>query len=425
MRIAYLCQYFLPEIGAPSARISELSREWARLGHSVTVITGLPNHPTGIVPPEYRRTLFKKESHGAVRVWRNWLFATPNEGLVKKTLSHLSFMLSAAVLSTPRLRGHDVIVVSSPTFFAVLTAYLMSRVWRIPYVFEVRDLWPGIFVDLGILKNRMLIRAIEAVEMFLYRKAARVVVVTDSFAQTLRKRGLPAAKVVTITNGVDGSFFVPGAHENSIRVDEGLEGKFVVLYMGAHGISHGLSSVLDAAALLHDDPDIVLVFVGEGAEKAKLMRQAGAMGLRRVRFYSGQPKAVTPAWYAAANVVLVPLRGVPLFEQFIPSKMFEIMACGRPIVASVRGEARTILERSGGALIVEPEDAAAIAAAIGKLKAQPELATQLGTAGREFVLKNYNRSVLARRYLAVLEDVATLRTSARERQAEAPATDRI
>jgi glycosyltransferase involved in cell wall biosynthesis len=420
MRIAYLCQYFVPEIGAPSARISELSRAWTDLGQSVTVITGIPNHPTGVVPPEYRRTVFKQEQHGAVQVWRNWLFATPNEGFVKKTLSHLSFMLSTALLSTPRLRGHDVIIVSSPTFFAVLTAYLMSRLWRVPYVFEVRDLWPGIFVDLGILKSRALIYALESVEMFLYRRSARVVVVTESFADTLRRRGLPPTKVVTITNGVDGRFFVPGERHNDVRCEHDLQNRFVVLYMGAHGISHGLSAILDAAAAVRHDPDIVLVFVGEGAEKAMLVRKAEALGLSNVRFYPGQPKASMPAWYAAADVVLVPLRRLPLFEQFIPSKMFEIMACARPIIGSVRGEARHILERSGGALIVEPEDAKDIAAAIARLKADPDLAARLGMAGRRFVLANYDRSALARQYLDLLEEVCDSTRKAAHRR---PPTD--
>jgi glycosyltransferase involved in cell wall biosynthesis len=405
VRIAYLCQYFVPEIGAPSARVSELSREWAALGHGVTVITGIPNHPTGVVPPDYRGTLFMRERMGEVDVWRNWLFATPNEGFFKKTLSHVSFMMSAAALSTPRLRGQDVIVVSSPTFFSVITAYVMSRLWRIPYVFEVRDLWPQIFVDLGILKNRAIIAVLEAIEMFLYGKAARVIVVTESFRRELRRRGLTPDKVVTITNGVDGCLFRPGERDNDIRREHGLSGKFVVLYIGAHGISHALAALLPAASMLRDDPDVVFLFVGEGAEKAKLEKQAESLGLPNVRFLPGQPRSSMPAWYAAADVALVPLRDVPLFEAFIPSKMFEIMACARPIVGSVRGEARDILQRSGGALVVDPEDAAAIAAAVKQLKQNPGLARGLGESGRRFVLAHYERSMLAKQYLDVLSAV--------------------
>lgn len=405
MRIAYICQYFVPEIGAPSARVSELSAAWAAQGHDVTVITGLPNHPTGIVPPEYRRTMFCRERLGKVVVWRNWLYATPNEGFLKKIVSHLSFMCSTAVLSTPRMKGFDVIVVSSPTFFVVITAWLMSRVWRIPYVFEVRDLWPGIFVGLGVLENRLIIRTLEAVELFLYRRAARVVVVTESFGENIRARGIPAARVVTITNGVDTRFFVPGERDNDRRREHGLRGRFVVLYIGAHGISHALSAILDAAELLDNEPEITFVFVGEGAEKAMLMKRAEALSLRHVIFVPGQPKDRMPSWYAAADVVLVPLRNVPLFETFIPSKMFEIMAAGRPIVGSIRGEARRILSESGGALLVDPEDSVGIAEAIKRLAGDPTLRELLGSSGRRFVAEHYDREALARTYLATLTEV--------------------
>ena len=402
MKIAYICQYFVPEIGAPSARVSELSREWAAGGHDVTVITGLPNHPTGIVPREYRGVVFRRERLGAVAVWRNWLFATPNEGFIKKTLSHLSFMCSVLLLSGPRMGDFDMIVVSSPTFFVVLSAYLISALQRVPFVFEVRDLWPSIFVELGVLKQPLLIKMLEAIEMFLYRKAARVVVVTESFANILVRRGVPTSKVLTITNGVDAAVFQPGAHENDVCREHRLEGRFVVLYIGAHGISQGVAAILEVARLASSDRNIIFAFVGEGAEKAKLVARAAELGLSNVLFVSGQPKDRVVEWYAAADVVLVPLRDVPLFETFIPSKMFEIMAAGRPIVASLRGEARCILERSGGALVVDPEDSRAIADAVFRLRDSPELRTRLGENGRNFVIEHYSRARLAREYIAAL-----------------------
>ena len=409
MKIAFVCQYFVPEIGAPSARVSELCREWARDGHAVTVVTAVPNHPTGIVPPAYRRTIFRRETLDGITVFRNWLYATPNEGFLKRTLSHLSFMLSTLVLTTPRLRGVDVLVVSSPAFFVVISTWIMSRLWRIPYVFEVRDLWPGIFIELGVLKNKPVIRVLEALEMFLYRRAAKVVVVTHSFRDILIRRGLPPGHVATITNGVECEAFLPAPRENDIRREYGLSGKFVVLYIGAHGISQALSAILESARMLEDDPDVAVVFVGEGAEKKQLVDKAARLGLRNVRFIGGQPKDLMASWYAAADVVLVPLRNIPLFETFIPSKMFEIMACGRPIVASLRGEARGILERSGGALVVEPEDSAAIAAAVRAVRRDPELAGRLGASGRAFVIAHYDRRALARQYLELLSRIAKRR----------------
>jgi glycosyltransferase involved in cell wall biosynthesis len=406
VKIAFLCQYFVPEIGAPSARVSELCREWVRDGHEVTVVTGVPNHPTGIVPAEYRGTIFRRETLDGITVLRNWLYTTPNEGLLRKTLSHISFMLSTMVLTTPRLGGCDVIVVSSPAFFAVISAWFMSRIWRIPYVFEVRDLWPGIFIELGVLRNRQIIRILEAIEMFLYRHAARVVVVTHSFRDILIRRGLLPAHVVTITNGVDCEALRPSATDNGIRRTHDLTEKFVVLYIGAHGISQALIAVLESARELEHDDDVVFVFVGEGAEKKKLMERAAQLGLRNVRFVPGQPKRLMADWYAASDAVLVPLRNIPLFETFIPSKMFEIMASGRPIIGSVRGEARSILERSGSALLVDPENSKGIVAAVHQLHHDRELGRRLGAAGREFVATHYDRRQLARQYLDLLIDVA-------------------
>lgn len=404
MRIAYFCQYFVPETAAPAARVSELARAWAEAGHQVTVVTGLPNHPTGLVPDEYRTTVFRRERMGAVDVWRNWLYATPNEGFVKKTLSHLSFMVSTLILSVPRLGRTDVLIVSSPSFFVVITVCLAHWLWRVPYIFEVRDLWPGVFVELGVIRNRLLIRVLEALEMFLYRRAALVVVVTESFREVLVRRGLLPEHVAVITNGVDVETFRPDACAASvIRAKHGIESRFVVLYIGAHGISHALSSILDVASRLRDELDVCFVFVGDGAEKQCLVRRAAEIGLSNVRFLPSQPRETVPAWYSSADVVLVPLRDIPVFETFIPSKMFEILACERPIIASVRGEARRILERSGGAVVVEPEDVDGIAQAIRTLRADAGLRERLGRSGGAFVRAEYDRRVLAHRYLGLLE----------------------
>ena len=191
MKISLICQYYLPEIGAPQARLSEMAKKWVKQGHDVTVLTGFPNHPNGVIPAEYRGKIFMEEDINGVRVWRHWLYATPNEGLFKKTVAHLSFMTTVIFLSLLRGERSDVIIVSSPNFFSVISTYIMSRVRRVPYIFEVRDLWPGIFIDLGVLKSRHLIRLLEIIEVFLYRQAAYVVSVTNGFAENLIRRGIP------------------------------------------------------------------------------------------------------------------------------------------------------------------------------------------------------------------------------------------
>ncbi len=408
LRIAYLCHYFWPEIGAPSARVLDMSREWVRRGHAVTVVTGYPNHPTGVVPREYRGSLWRRDQVQGVRVLRNYVYATPNKGFVLKTLGHLSFMVSSVLFSLFRLGKLDVIVVSSPTLFSVLSAWLLSRLKRVPYVFEVRDLWPAIFVDLGVLRNRRLIALLERLELALYRNAAAVVTVTDHFRANIVSRGIAASKVSVITNGADLAFFSRPVNGDALRAEWGLHGRFVVLYIGAHGISHGLLAVLHAAEELKTTaPDVQVVMVGEGAEKDALLAYAAAKALDNVTFVPGQPHDRVPEIYAASDVCLVPLRDIPLFDGFIPSKMFEMMAAGRPIIGSVRGEARSILERSAAAVLVAPEDPRALAEAVIGLRHDPARLAAMAANGHRFVAENYSRAELARRYETILTALAT------------------
>lgn len=404
MNITVYSHYFTPEIGAPSARIYDLSQQWLAQGHHVQVCTCFPNHPTGQVHSGYRLRSHMYERLDGVDVHRHWTYITPNEGIAKKTLGHISFLPSSILNSNRHLTPSDVVIGTSPTFFAAMAAAYAGFRRRIPFIMEVRDLWPAIFVELGVLKNRSLIRALEYVELTLYRRATRIITVTEAFRRNLIERGVPAEKVLTITNGADVDYWQPMASPGELRQQLGLQDAFVVLYIGAHGISHALGRILDSAQYLSNHPKIQFLFVGEGAEKSALIEQAQQNGLANVRFLDGVAKEQVKQFYALSDLCLVPLRGIPLFETFIPSKMFEIMAMGRPIVASVCGEAAAILARSGGAHIVEPEDSQAIAAAIVDLYHHPEKRHNMGQSGRKFVVEHYSRHSLASAYAAILQD---------------------
>ena len=258
---------------------------------------------------------------------------------------------------------------SSPTLFSVVAAWLLSRRLGAPFVFEVRDLWPAIFAELGVLRNRFILRSLECLEMFLYRRSAAVVTVTRGFAENIERRGIEKAKIHFIPNGVDLEAFEPGPPDAELLARLKLTGRFVVLYCGAHGISHALARVLDAAERLREDSTVRFLFVGEGAEKGRLVEDARQRGLENVSFLPAVPRQQVPALYRSADVCLVPLKRVPLFRTFIPSKMFEILACGRPIIASVEGEAAQILEESGAALVIPPEDSGLLAESISRLRA--------------------------------------------------------
>ena len=402
MRVLVVCQYFPPEIGAPQARLSELARSWAEAGDEVTVLTGMPNHPTGVVPQEYKGKLLVEEHTDGYRVVRTWLYATPNERILKKTLAHLSFMISSVALGARRAGDFDVVVVSSPTFFSILSAWVLARLRRGRLVVEIRDLWPAIFVELGVLTNPWVIRALEHMELAAYRAADAVVVVSEGFSADLIRRGVPPDKVHTIPNGVDLDRFSPQAIDVAVtRARLGAtDGDALVLYAGAHGASHALPALAEAAARLAGDP-VHVAFVGEGSAKAQLRQRVADLGLRNVSLHAGVARSEVPRLVQAADICLVPLRDVPLFSTFIPSKIFEYLAVEKPVVGSVRGESAQIL-RDAGAVVVEPEDSVAIADAIRDLAAHPERWAAMGRRGRRYVTDHFDRRQLANRYRSLL-----------------------
>lgn len=405
MRILIITHYFPPEIGAPQARLSDLARLWTEAGHDVHVITGMPNHPTGIVPPEYRRRLRIRESVNGYSTTRTWLYATPNEGFIRKTIGHLSFMVSSVILGFRDAGRPDVVVVSSPTFFSIGSAWVVARLKRARFVVEVRDLWPAIFVELGVLTNRWIIAVLEKLELAAYRSADAVVTVSEGFTANIIDRGIDAAKVHTVTNGVDVDAFDPNApSDSSVRAELGAtQGDCLVLYIGAHGISQGVSTIVEAATKVCDNR-VRIALVGEGADREHVLDTIERLAPPNVVALPGVSRDRVAALLAAADVCLVPLRDIPLFTTFIPSKIFELLAAGRPIIGSVAGEPADILRRAG-ATVVSPENADELAAAIDDLAGDVTRRAEIGARGRSFVEANYNRRALATKYLSVLEGV--------------------
>jgi glycosyltransferase involved in cell wall biosynthesis len=390
--------------------VHELARAWVRAGHRVTVITTFPNHPLGSIPPAYRGRLWSTEYLDGICVLRCWLYAVPNRGIGRRGIDHLSFMLTSLLFGLPRLGRVDVVIASSPTLFSAVSAWLMSRIRRVPFVLEVRDLWPEAIADLGLMRPGIGLTLLRTLARFLYRRAARVVVVTEAFADRIAAFDIARDKIAVIPNGADLDLFSPrftrAGAETRQALKEDLDGRFVVAYVGSHGLSQGLGAVLDAAAT---QPDVTFLLVGDGADRDRLIAERDRRGLCNVLMHPSVPKRDVPGLYAAADACLVPLRNLPLFETFVPSKLFEMLAAGRPVIGAVRGEAREILSRSGGALLVEPERGDQLAAAVQQLRDDADLRAELGRRGRAFAEQFYDRNALAARYLDLLHAVIASR----------------
>jgi glycosyltransferase involved in cell wall biosynthesis len=409
MKILYISQYFPPEMGAPSARALELSRHWANAGHEVSVLTGFPNHPTGVVPESYRRRFrrgFSRELVDGVQVFRTWLLPVPNRKSYERMLNYTSFCLSAA-LSGLFLSRPNVVIATSPQLLVALSGWWIARCKRVPFVFEVRDLWPESLAAVGMgSENSWLHRALGKIAGFLYRQADLIVVVTPAFKTHLVKHwNVPGEKISVVENGVETQLFAPKAGAD-LRAQLSLDGKFVASYIGTLGMAHGLETIVSAAVQVKStNPEIAFLIVGEGADKERIVALATRHKLTNLKFIPQQPRETIPAYIAASDACLVLLKKTDLFKTVIPTKMLEFMSCARPVILGVDGQARSILEEARAGIVMEPENSEALVEAILGLAADREGALELGRNGRDYIVKKYSRASTAGKYIGVLEEL--------------------
>ncbi len=405
MHVLCVSHYYPPETGALAVRMSENARAWAASGAEVTIVTCVPNYPKGKVFPGYRNRLFQREVIDGVNVIRLWTLVSANEGLFLRTLNYLSLLLSVLVAS-PWLPRADVIMSTSPNLFCGIAGGLLAWIKRRPWVLEIRDLWPESIVAVGAIKNRAIIAPFEYVERWAYRRAAAVVSVTDTFVKHIVANGAKPERVYVIKNGVDLSKFSAGDGEK-FRRRYGLTGKVIASYIGTHGMAHKLETVLTAAAELQHRPEIAFVLVGDGAERKKLVALRDRIGLSNVMFLGELPRSDMPDVLAATDISLVVLSKSELFRSVIPSKIFEAMGASKPVVLGVEGESAEIIRTAGSGLVVTPESAEELSAAVEKLASDADLRTRLGENGLKCVQRQFNRDVLSQTYLELLKRIAT------------------
>jgi colanic acid biosynthesis glycosyl transferase WcaI len=412
VKILYVSQYFPPEMGAPAARAAELAEHWAQAGHEVSVLTGFPNHPTGVVPEEWRsrlRGLVHNEKAGRVHVFRTWLWPLPNRKAHERMRNYASFCLSATLrgLTLPR---PDVIIATSPQLLVGLSGWWLAFARQIPFVFEVRDLWPESLTAVGVgSEDTLLHHTLAGIARFLYERSDRIVVVSPAFQEPLiRNWRVPPEKIAVVENGVETALFapLPETANHALRREFGAQEKFLVCYAGTMGMAHGLETLLDAAAQLRNsNPEVQFLLVGEGAEKERIKTLTQSRSLTNVCFLDQQPREKVAAIISASDACLVLLKKTDVFKTVIPTKMLEFMSCARPVILGVEGQARQIVEQAGAGLAIEPENAEALAQAVQQLAANRELAAAMGKKGREYILQNFSRSQTAEKYIRVLETV--------------------
>ena len=397
-------------MGAPAARADELARHWADAGHEVSVLTGFPNHPTGVVPEEWRprlRRLVYHEKRNGVDVFRTWLWPLPNRKAHERMRNYASFCVSGALrgLFLPR---PDVIIATSPQLLVALAGWWLAFARQLPFVFEVRDLWPESLTAVGIgNENSLLHRALAGIAGFLYESADRIVVVSPAFREYLVQRWrVPAEKIAVVENGVETDMFSPQpvAADQALRRELGADGNFLVCYVGTIGMAHGLETLLDAAdQVRQQDPSVLFLIIGEGAEKQRIRTLAQSRSLANVRFLDQQPRERIPAFISASDACLVLLKKTEVFKTVIPTKMLEFMSCARPVIVGVDGQARQIIEDAHAGLAIEPENAEALVGAIRHLAADRALGVKVGQKGREYVLRHFSRGQTAAKYIEILQ----------------------
>ena len=406
MRVLYLSQYFPPEIGATQTRAREMATGLIEAGHQITVVTEVPNHPEGIIRPEYRGRLWARERGDGIDVIRVWVKVSPTKSLVARLAFYWSYMASATLAGLLLARGsYDLIYATSPPLFVGGAALALSRLRRLPLVFEVRDLWPQSAIELGELHNPRAIRMAEALEGLCYQRSVRMVAVTRGILQELLRRGHPEEKLVWIPNGANTVLYQPRPKDPEIVKGLGLEGKFVAIYTGLHGLIHGMECIIECARILRDQKDLLFLLLGGGVKKGELKAMAEGYGLRNILFLPEQPESELPRYLSCADAGLATTKRLKLCEGTLPVKMFSYMACGLPVILAVNGEAREVLTEAGAGLHVEPENPVQLAQAVMRLKENAPLKEEYGRKGRDFVMRHYDRKKLAERLEKVLREV--------------------
>jgi glycosyltransferase involved in cell wall biosynthesis len=391
MKILFLSDNFPPEVNAAAHRTYEHAVQWIKSGHEVTVITSIPNFPMGKVYRGYHNKPWQRMIVDGIEVVRVGTYITANQGFVRRICDQLSFVPGAVAAGL--FVKADLVIATSPQFFTVWAGYALSVLKRRPWVFELRDLWPDSIEAVGAMRKGVFFRGLKQIELFLYRKAHLIVAVTDAIKANLVARGIDAAKICVIPNGVNRDIFYRRGRDEGLLASLGLKGKFVVVYIGTHGMAHGLGFIVSCLPDIKDQ-DIHFLFIGEGAEKKKVKEQSERLGLKNATFLDMVPKEEVARYMSLAEAALVVLKRRDTFKTVLPSKIFEAAGMGKPLLLGVDGQAREIVEKFDAGIYFEPENKTAFIEGLGRLRSEPKLYARY-QAGCEKLARDFDRNVLA------------------------------
>jgi len=353
MKILFITDNFPPEVNAPATRTYEHCQEWIKKGAEVTIITCAPNFPHGNVYDGYKNKLYQKETVDSIEVIRVWSYITSNSGFTKRVLDYVSFAFMAFWVGL--FQKNDVIIATSPQFFTTWSAWALSKLRRKPWIFELRDLWPESIKTVGAMKQGRVIDRLEKIELGLYKDADKVVAVTDAFKSNLIDRGIDANKIEVVTNGSNMALFSPREKDVELLKSLGLEDKFIVGYIGTHGMAHSLDFIVQSLKKI-EDPTIHFLFIGDGAMKKNVVELAQELELKNITFLAPVSKEEVPKYLSIVDVSLAPLKKEDNFKTVIPSKIFEASAMQKPTLLGVEGQAQEIIEKYDAGLCFEPEN---------------------------------------------------------------------
>ncbi|MFJ7937156.1 glycosyltransferase family 4 protein [Peribacillus sp. NPDC096622] len=407
MKILILHQYFLGKDDPGGSRFNQFVKFWEEMGHEITVVAGTVHYATGQKEEKYKGKWIIQEKYSEkTMVLRTYVSEAYNKSFIGRLWGYFSFTLSSLTAILFKVKKHDVLIVTSPPLFVGITGILAKVFKRIPMIFEIRDLWPESAIDTGVLSNKLIIKLAYLVEKLSYKFADKINVLTPAFKQVLiDKKGIKEDKIIFIPNGADLDIFQPGPKENWVREQYNIKDKFVITYMGAHGVANHLYSLLELAKECQDQKDIVIMFVGDGMQKKELIKHAKEEKLENVIFVDSQPKKVIPDFCNASDICTAVLKKVDTFKTVYPNKVFDYMSCAKPILIGIDGIARKLVEESESGYYVDPENPKEFKEKVMELYHNKQLQTKLGENGLAFVRENFSRESLAEKYANEIKKV--------------------